>query len=367
MNWFRPQIDSFLTDLRYAWRGMRHSPVFFTTAVLMLALGMMAAVALVLLVTCMNTAALLLSRTVKRSPELAIRLGLGASRGRIRKQLLAEGLLLSAVSGVLGLAIASISVGLVKQIPGLALPRLDGLRLNLPAVSLSIGLVALTGVLFAVLPASLLSRLDLSSTSRGGRTETGKAQRRPFSALIVAEIACAVVLTDCAGLLVRSFVRVQSVDLGFQPARVLTSYLRTTHFGPEGLPFWHNVLAGVAALPDASAALPPIACPARMRWVRRLASMTGPTTRLMLQRPRAAGSVQTSFAPSVHRSCRGVTFPIMTIRMRPRSSSSMPRPRGISIPARIPSGNASRSTILPWAAATIVRRQPAKSSAWSPT
>jgi predicted permease len=214
---------------------------------------MMAAVALVLLVTCMNTAALLLSRTVKRSPELAIRLSLGASRGRIRQQLLAEGLLLSTVGGVLGLVFACISVGQVKQIPGLALPRLDGVRLNLPAVSLSIGLVALTSVLFAVLPASLLSRLDLSSPSRGGRTETIKAQRRPFSALIVAEIACAVVLTVCAGLLVRSFVRVQSVDLGFQPAKVLTSYLRTSYFGPEGLPFWHNVLSGVAALPGASA------------------------------------------------------------------------------------------------------------------
>ncbi|MGA2353648.1 MAG: ABC transporter permease, partial [Terriglobales bacterium] len=95
----------------------------------------MAAVALVMLVTCMNTAALLLSRAVKRSPELAIRMGLGASRGRIRQQLLVEGLLLSAIGGALGLAFASTSVGLVKQIPGLALPRLDGLHLNVPAVS----------------------------------------------------------------------------------------------------------------------------------------------------------------------------------------------------------------------------------------
>jgi putative ABC transport system permease protein len=214
----------------------------------------MAAVALVLLVTCMNTAALLLSRTIKRSPELAIRLGLGASRGRIRQQLLAEGLLLSAIGGALGLAFAAFSVGLVKQIPGLALPRLDGLHLNVPAVCVSIGLVALAGVLFAVLPASVLSALDLTSGFRGGRTETGKAQRRPFSVLIVAEIACAVVLTVCAGLLVRSFMRVQSVDLGFQPAKVLTSYLRTTYFGPEGYSFWRSVLSGVAGLPGASSA-----------------------------------------------------------------------------------------------------------------
>ncbi|MGA2356836.1 MAG: FtsX-like permease family protein, partial [Terriglobales bacterium] len=89
---------------------------------------------------------------------------------------------------------------------------------------------------------------------RSGRSETGKAQRRPFSVLIVAEIACAVVLTVCAGLLVRSFVRVQSVDLGFQPTEVLSAYLRTNYFGPEGYSFWRSVLSGVASLPGASSA-----------------------------------------------------------------------------------------------------------------
>ncbi|HKR28261.1 MAG TPA: ABC transporter permease [Acidobacteriaceae bacterium] len=214
----------------------------------------LAAVALVLLVTCMNTAALLLSRAVKRAPEMAIRMGLGATRARIRRQLLVEGLLLSAMGATLGLALASLSLGLVPRIPGLALPRLDGLHLNAAAVSVSIALVALTSAVFAALPASLLSRLDLTSGLRGGRTETGKAQRRPFAALIVAEIACAVVLTVCAGLLVRSFVRVQEVDLGFQPTRVLSAYLRTPYFGPEGLTFWSRVLSGVASLPGATSA-----------------------------------------------------------------------------------------------------------------
>jgi putative ABC transport system permease protein len=214
----------------------------------------MAAVALVLLVTCMNTAALLLSRAVKRSPELALRLGLGASRGRIRQQLLVEGLLLSTMGAGLGLALASMSLGLVKQIPGLALPRLDGLHLNVPAVSVSIGLVLLTSMLLAVLPASILSGLNCSSGFHGARTETGKAQRRPFSTLIVAEIACAVVLTVSAGLLVRSFVRVQSVYLGFQPTKVLSAYVRTTYFGPEGYLFWRSILGGVTSLPGANSA-----------------------------------------------------------------------------------------------------------------
>lgn len=175
----------------------------------------MAAVAMVLLVTCMNTVALLPCQAVKRSPELAVRLGLGAAAQEFRQQLLVEGLLLSSV----GIALASSSVGLVRRIPGLALPRLEGLHLNLAALfaSVVVVVVVVTSIVFAVLPASLLSRLDVAAGLHGGRTETGKAQRRPFSVLIVAEIACAVVLTVCAGLLVRSFVRVRSVDLGFQP------------------------------------------------------------------------------------------------------------------------------------------------------
>lgn len=214
----------------------------------------MVAVAIVLLVTCMNTAALLLSRAVKRIPELAVRLGLGASWGRIRQQLLLEGLLLSLVGGTLGIALASLCIGFVRQIPGLALPRIEGLHLNLPALWASVGIVVLTSVLFAMLPASVLSDIDISAGLHGGRTETGRAQRRPFSALIITEVACAVVLTVCAGLLVRSFIRVQQVDLGFQPTRVLTAYLRTTYFGPEGLSFWHNVLSGLVGLPGASGA-----------------------------------------------------------------------------------------------------------------
>ena len=177
----------------------------------------MAAVAMVLLVTCMNTVALLPCQAVKRSPELAVRLGLGAAAQEFRQQLLVEGLLLSSV----GIALASSSVGLVRRIPGSALPRLEGLHLNLAALFASVVVVVVvvvvTSIVFAVLPASLLSRLDVAAGLHGGRTETGKAQRRPFSVLIVAEIACAVVLTVCAGLLVRSFVRVRSVDLGFQP------------------------------------------------------------------------------------------------------------------------------------------------------
>ena len=223
----------------------------------------MAAVVVVLLVTCLNTAALLLSRAVKRSPELAVRLGLGASRGRIRQQLLVEGLLLSVIGGLVGIALASASIGLIQRVPGLALPRLDGLHLNLPALFASIGIVGLTSVLFAILPASVLSKISVPTAMHGGRTETGRSQRLPFSALIVAEIACAVVLTVCAGLLVRSFARVQSVDLGFQPTRVLSAYLRTNYFDSPGLAFWRAVLQASANVPGATSSAVSDCMPAR--------------------------------------------------------------------------------------------------------
>jgi len=214
----------------------------------------MAAVLIVLLVTCLNTAALLLSRAVKRTPELAVRLSMGASRARIRQQLLVEGLLLSVTGGTLGVALASMTVGFVPQIPGLALPRMEGLHLNIAALSASFAVVLLTSIVFAILPATVLSRIDIAAGLHGARPETGRAQRRPFSALIIAEVACAVVLTISAGLLVRSFIRVQQVDLGFQPSRVLSGYLRTTYFGPEGYSFWRSVITGVASLPGATSA-----------------------------------------------------------------------------------------------------------------
>ncbi|HKR32743.1 MAG TPA: ABC transporter permease, partial [Terriglobales bacterium] len=127
-------------------------------------------------------------------------------------------------------------------------------HLNIAALGASFAVVLLTSIVFAILPATVLSGIDIAAGLHGARTETGRAQRRPFSVLIIAEVACAVVLTISAGLLVRSFIRVQQVDLGFQPSRVLSAYLRTTYFGPEGYSFWHRVITGVASLPGATSA-----------------------------------------------------------------------------------------------------------------
>ena len=209
----------------------------------------MAAVGLVLLVTLFNTAAIFFARCIKRRSEFAMRLGLGASRARVRRQLLVEGALLSVAGGALGLLLAGFAMTAIRQFPVMNIPRIADARLNGPVLAVSFGVVLLSSLAFAVLPGSLLN-LDLASAFRGGRTETGQAQRS-FAALIVGEVACAVVLTICAGLLVRSFMRLRAVDLGYHPERVTSAYLRTNYNSPEGFPFWSNVLRVTGALPGA--------------------------------------------------------------------------------------------------------------------
>lgn len=209
----------------------------------------MTAVALVLLVTLLNTAAILLARSIARVPELAMRLGLGASRARIRRQLFVEGTLLSIAGGTLGVVIAFLAVGTLHRFPVAAVPRLAGVTLGTGALGVSLVVVVLSSIVFAVLPVSLL-RLDLAAAFRGGRTQTGRAQR-PFAALIVAEISCAVVLTVCAGLLVLSSMRIHAVNLGYQPDRVVSAYLRTNYNNPDGFAFWNTVLRTTSALPGA--------------------------------------------------------------------------------------------------------------------
>jgi predicted permease len=209
----------------------------------------MAAVAVVLLVTLLNTAAILLARSIKRRPEFAMRLGLGASRGRIRRQLLVEGAMLSVAGCTLGVLLGVLGVSVVRQFPFIGIPRIADAHLSGPALAVSVGVLLLSSVAFAVLPGRLLN-IDLASAFRGGRTETGQAQR-PFALLIMGELACAVVLTVCAGLLVRSFMHLRAVELGYQPERVVSAYLRTNYNSPEGFPFWSNVLHATATLPGA--------------------------------------------------------------------------------------------------------------------
>ncbi|HEX6773262.1 MAG TPA: ABC transporter permease [Acidobacteriaceae bacterium] len=214
----------------------------------------MLAVALVLFVACLNIAVLLLARAARRSDEMALRLSLGAERKRLLQQLTVEGFMLAAVACAPGVLLAWFALHLLPSLPGLNLPRLDGIHLN-STVLLATGAVAVaTTLFFGWVPSWMFSSLDLASFLRSGRTATRKFHGRAFSGLIVAELACAMLFLVCAGLLLHSYWRISHVELGFEPDHMLTTYLRTNYYAPEGRVFWRDVLEDIASLPGVRAA-----------------------------------------------------------------------------------------------------------------
>ena len=189
------------------------------------------AVALVLLIACANVANLQLARAAGRQRELAIRSAVGANRGRVVRQLLTESVLLAGCGGILGLGLGAAGVrGLLLLVPG-NIPRLtdETGAVIIPALdwrvmAFTIGVSLLTGLLFGLLPALQTSKPDLVSTLKesSGRSGTGLRHTRVRSALVVAEMALALVLLVGAALLIRSFVGLRSVDPGFDPHNVFT-------------------------------------------------------------------------------------------------------------------------------------------------
>src|SRR6185436_17007760 len=187
--------------------------------------------ALVLLIACANVANLLLARAAGRQRELAVRSAMGAARGRVVRQLLTESVLLAGCGGILGLALGAAGVrGLLMLVPG-NIPLLTDANgafvippLDWRVMAFTIGMSLVTGVLFGLFPALHTSKPDLVSTLKeaSGRSGTGVRHRRVRSALVVAEMALALVLLVGAALLIRSFVGLRSVDPGFDPRNVFT-------------------------------------------------------------------------------------------------------------------------------------------------
>jgi putative ABC transport system permease protein len=187
-------------------------------------LTLLAAVGFVLLIACVNLANLLLSRSASRRKEIGIRGALGAGKARLIRQLLTESLVLSAFGTALGLVLAWAGTRLLPNVnPGI-LPRATEIALDLRVVLVTAAIGVLTGLLFGIAPALQMARADLHSSLREGGRGNSMGFRRNVtrSALVMGEVALALVLLSGAGLLMRSFYRLQSVDTGFDSHGVLT-------------------------------------------------------------------------------------------------------------------------------------------------
>jgi putative ABC transport system permease protein len=184
---------------------------------------LLAAVAAVLLIACVNVANLLLSRAAVRGKEVAIRTSMGASRWRITRQLLTESILLSLAGGVLGVLLASACLGPLLRLSAGTLPAAFSVELDRGVLLFALGISVFTGLLFGIVPAMRTAKLDLrESLNEGSRGSTsGPGQHRVRSILVASEIALAMLLLVGAGLLLQSFSHLQEVAPGFQPDHLL--------------------------------------------------------------------------------------------------------------------------------------------------
>jgi putative ABC transport system permease protein len=224
--------------------------------VLMILLG---AVAFVLLIACANVASLLLARATVRQKEFTVRLALGAGRGAIIRQLLVESILLALFGGALGLLFATWATTALVSLAPASLARITDVALDFRVLAFTFLVALATGVLFGLAPALQASRSDLNRVLvASGRTfGTAHGAARLRNVLVVSQLAIAFVLLIGAGLLMRSFNRLQHVDPGFRPDHVLTFILDISsdrHPGAQQAAFIRDLLQATRALPGVKSA-----------------------------------------------------------------------------------------------------------------
>jgi putative ABC transport system permease protein len=225
-----------------------------------LALWMLAgAVFFVFLIAAANVASLSLARSVARTREMAVRAALGASAGRIVRQLLTESVLLAAVSGLIGTLLARAGIRVIRAFGPANLPRLNEVSLDPRVLSYTLAISLLAGVLVGLAPAlTTIRRTQRSAGAVGGRTVSGgPAARRIRRALVVAEFALAIVLLVGAGLLVRSWWHVTGIDPGFKLEGVLVMEMTspaTASLPAQRTDLYHRVLEQIQAVPGVESA-----------------------------------------------------------------------------------------------------------------
>ena len=204
--------------------GVRDEMVGHHRLVLLILLGV---VSFVWLIACLNVANLLLARAASRQHEIAVRAALGAGRFQIIRQSLAETLLLSLAAGAVGLLMGSLGAVLIKVLNPANLPRVNEIQVDQRVLIFTFAISLITGLVFGVIPAMQASRLNLITTlnENVSKIGEGKQRNRLHAWLIIGEVGIAMILLVGAGLLIKSFYKLQQVDLGFNPANVVTMRL----------------------------------------------------------------------------------------------------------------------------------------------
>jgi putative ABC transport system permease protein len=228
---------------------------------------LMGAVGFVLLIGCANIANLLLARATGRRKEMAVRMALGAGRGRIVRQLLTESMLLALVGAGLGVLLAQWGIGALLALAPAFTPGVESAAIDFRVLAFTLAVAVAAGAIFGIAPALGGTAINVSENLKdGGRGSTAGRQRlRLRSALVVAEFALALVLLVGAGLLIRSFMHVLAVDPGFQAKNVLT--MRISLVGPRyaeshaQVRFFENLLRRVKALPGVEQASVAVSLP----------------------------------------------------------------------------------------------------------
>ena len=222
-------------------------------------LVLMAASGCVLLIACANLASLLLARGVVRQREIAVRAALGAGRGRLLRQLITEGTVLAVIGGVLGVAIAPAGIKVLARLVPATLPLTAEPALDARLLGFALALSLVTGLLFSLIPAWQAARTGLhNNLKQGGRAGMGARGQATRDALVVLEVALALVLLVGAGLMLQTMARLRSIDIGFRPDHLLLArtILAPNRYQtqPARTAFAERVLDGVRALPGVQGA-----------------------------------------------------------------------------------------------------------------
>ena len=250
-----PQVDD-----EFAGFGVNVTPMLEQITGKNLQLGLwllLGASALVLLIACANVANLMLGKSATRGREFAVRVALGAGPARLVRQLLTESLLLAFVGGVLGLLLAAWGIELLIRFAPSGVPRLSEINLDAPVLIFAFTISLLTGLLFGLGTAWKSAQADPHEVLKEGGRSQSLGSRRASKLLIVTEFGLAVVLLIGAGLLLRSFIRLQSVNPGFNPEGVLLARVSlpqaTARTAAQQEAVFRQISASVAALPGVQA------------------------------------------------------------------------------------------------------------------